>query len=277
MVQKNASLTKEEQHFIKTVWKHYKDHGRHTLPWRKTYDPYKVLVSEIMLQQTQVSRVLPKYRDFLRRFRTAKQLASAPLGEVLQAWQGLGYNRRAKFLWQAAHTVVTERNGVWPKTAADLCALPGIGEYTAGAVMNFAYNTPIPLIETNVRTVFIYHFFHNKDGVTDKELIPLIERMLDRKNPREWNWALMDYGSYLKETVGNLSRKSKTYQRQSDFRSSNRYVRGKILTAIAKKPLREKELFSTLPEIDPSRVIAACVALQQEGLLLKEKGWLRLP
>jgi A/G-specific adenine glycosylase len=180
------SLPKIETQFVKTVWDFYQTNGRHDLPWRKTKDPYKIVVSELMLQQTQVSRVLPKYKEFLKLFPTVQKLAAASLGDVLRAWQGLGYNRRAKFLWQAAQTVVDEHKEKWPKTYTGLQTLPGIGSYTAGAVMNFAYNFSVPLIETNVRTVYIYHFFRDTEHVSDKQLLPLIERTLDRKNPRSW-------------------------------------------------------------------------------------------
>ncbi len=230
-----------------------------------------------MLQQTQVTRVIPKYKEFLKLFPTVQKLTTAPLGDVLKAWQGLGYNRRAKFLWQAAEYVVQEHKGKWPKTFSELRTLPGIGEYTAGAVMNFAYNSPVPLIETNIRTVYIHHFFHDTEGVTDKELLPLIERTLDRMNPREWNWALMDYGSYLKETVGNLNKKSKTYQKQSDFKTSNRYVRGKILRIFATGPQTKMQLFKKLQDIEKERGELALNALLREGLVTKQGSKLSLP
>jgi A/G-specific adenine glycosylase len=277
MAEKKVSLNKEEKAFVKTVWSYYRASGRHDLPWRKTTDPYKILVSEIMLQQTQVTRVLPKYKEFLKSFPTERRLAAAPLGEVLRAWQGLGYNRRAKFLWSAVQVVVAERGGKWPKSHTELRALPGIGEYTAGAVVNFAYNLPVPLIETNVRTVYIHHFFHDKEGITDRELLPIIERTLDKENSREWNWALMDYGSYLKETVGNLNKKSKTYQKQSNFKTSNRYVRGAILRELAKQPLAKTFLLKRLSQIEKQRVEPQLDALLSEGLLKKEKNLYLLP
>ena len=152
-------MNKKEREFVARVWEYYKAHGRHDLPWRKTTDPYKILVSELMLQQTQVDRVLLKYKAFLKLFPTARRLAAAPLGDVLRAWQGLGYNRRAKFLHQAAQYVTNELKGRWPKDEAGLLALPGVGPYTARAVLAFAYNEPVVLIETNVRQVFLHHLF----------------------------------------------------------------------------------------------------------------------
>jgi A/G-specific adenine glycosylase len=277
MAEKKVSLTREEKAFIKTVWSYYKASGRHDLPWRKTADPYKILVSEVMLQQTQVSRVLPKYKEFLKQFPTVRRLAAAPLGDVLRALQGLGYNRRAKFLWSAVQVVIAECGGKWPKSQAELRALPGIGEYTAGAVMNFAYNEPVPLIETNIRTVYIHHFFHDKEEMADMELLPIIERTLDRENPREWNWALMDYGSHLKQTVGNLNKKSKTYQKQSNFKTSNRYVRGAILRELARQPLTKAALLKRLTGIEKERVELQVTKLSTEGMIIYRNGTHQLP
>jgi A/G-specific adenine glycosylase len=267
MAEKKPSLTKEEKDFIKTVYRHYKTSGRHDLPWRKTTNPYRILVSEIMLQQTQVTRVEPKYKEFLKQFPTAKHLANATLGDVLRAWQGLGYNRRAKFLQQAAGAVVSTHKGVWPKTVEELRQLPGIGSYTAGAVMNFAYNQPVPLIETNIRTVYIHHFFQDRTDIADGELLPIIELTLDTANPREWNWALMDYGSYLKETVGNLNKKSKIYQKQSDFKTSNRYVRGAIVRILAEGPCTKAALIKKVHHIKDERIETQLDALKKEGLV----------
>jgi A/G-specific adenine glycosylase len=277
MKRNKVSLSKFEKDFIKAVWEYYETSGRHDLPWRKTRDPYKILVSEVMLQQTQVTRVIPKYRQFLKMFPTVRHLAEASLGAVLLEWQGLGYNRRAKFLWQAAQVVTYEYKGVWPKTFPALRLLPGVGHYTAGAVMNFAYNMPIPIIETNVRTVYIHHFFHEVEAVFDKELQPLIDRTLDMQHPREWNWALMDYGSFLKSTVGNKNKKSSTYKKQSAFRESDRYIRGAIIRELAKRSLAPKDLENTFAEIDLSRLTAQITALLSEGLVVLTKGRYRLP
>ena len=277
MERKSPSLTKLENQFIKTVWDFYQTQGRHDLPWRKTKDPYKIVVSELMLQQTQVTRVIPKYKEFLKHFPTVAKLASAPLGDVLKAWQGLGYNRRAKFLWQAAQSVQNEYKGKWPKTFLELKNLPGIGTYTAGAVMNFAYNEPVPLIETNVRTVYIHHFFKDTENVSDKELLPIIERTLDTTNPREWNWALMDYGSYLKSTIGNVSTKSKTYKKQSNFKESNRYVRGAIIRALSNDSYTEINLLKILSEIEPDRLKLQLKHLLEETLIVKVNRTYQLP
>lgn len=268
MEEKKRSLTKSEQAFIKVVWGHYKGSGRHDLPWRKTTNPYHIVVSELMLQQTQVIRVIPKYKVFLKQFPTTARLAEASLGEVLIAWQGLGYNRRAKFLWLAAQAVQNNHKGRWPKTLIGLKSLPGIGEYTAGAVMNFAYNEPVALIETNIRTVYIHHFFKDEENISDNELQPLIERTLAAGNPREWNWALMDYGAHLKTTVGNLNKKSNTYKKQSNFKESNRYVRGAILKVLAKGPCTKSALIKKLSDIEKERIELQLDALLRDRLIM---------
>ena len=261
MEKAKRSLTKQEQKFVETVWQYYNQSGRHDLLWRKTTDPYKILVSEIMLQQTQVPRVLPKYKEFLKAFPNTKQLSEASLGDVLRVWQGLGYNRRAKFLKQAAETVTRDYKGKWPRTYNELRALPGIGNYTAGAVMNFAYNEPVPLIETNVRTVYLHHFF--------RDLLPIIERTLDPKRPREWHWALMDYGSHLKATNGNANIRSTTYKKQSDFKTSNRYVRGAIIRELSQQSLTKQKLVPTLSDIEPEQIETQLKILQDEELVIR--------
>jgi A/G-specific adenine glycosylase len=191
--------------FRRTVLTHFKKEGRHTLPWRATTDPYSITVSEIMLQQTQAGRVVEKYRAFLKRFPTVQSLARAQLPAVLALWSGLGYNRRAKFLHQMAKTIVSELGGKFPRTADGLEALPGIGPYTARAICAFAYNQPVAFIETNIRTVFIHHFFSDTEKIPDATLLPIVEMVIDRKNPRQWYAALMDYGSSLKQQ-GNKGR-----------------------------------------------------------------------
>lgn len=277
MVAKTRSLSKGERDFIRSVWRYYKANGRHNLPWRKTSDPYKIVVSELMLQQTQVVRVLPKYKEFLKQFPTVRRLAAAPLGDVLKAWQGLGYNRRAKFLWLTAQSVVGEHKGKFPTTFGGLKGLPGIGHYTAGAVMNFAYNEPYPLIETNVRTVYIQHFFHNENVVADSELAPIIDQTLDRSNSREWNWALMDYGVHLKTTVGNASVQSKAYKKQSMFKGSDREIRGAVLRVLSIAPQTNSTLTKELKNIEKNRLQLQLETLLSEGLIVKNKSGYCLP
>lgn len=206
----------------------YKNNKR-DFPWRKTDNPYKILVSEIMLQQTQTGRVIEKYARFLKAFPTFSHLAHAPQNTVLKEWQGLGYNRRALYLQRTARTVCEKYNGILPSLKEELVTLPGVGPNTAGAVIAFAFNKPAVFIETNIRRVFIHEFFREKEGVADKELYPFIEASLDTKNPRDFYYALMDYGVYLGKAGTNPNRKSKHYKTQTTFEGSVRQMRGKIL------------------------------------------------
>lgn len=254
----------------------YELYGRTHLPWRQTTSPYHILVSELMLQQTQVERVIPKYNAFLEKFPTVEQLANQPLAEVLKMWQGLGYNRRAKFLHQTAQDVYEKRNNTFPQALEELLALPGVGPYTASAIYTFAFNQPVPVIETNIRAVYLHHFFPNKIGVPDSDLLPLIERSIYRENPRVWYSALMDYGSVLKKLLPNPSKKSKTYAKQSSFSNSPRRVRGeiiKILTTNSEVPIEEIE-----QAIKGNRLYfpQAIEQLQKEGLILRDGNNLKL-
>ena len=257
--------------FQKIVYEHYCRHGR-VLPGRRTKNPYRILVSEVMLQQTQVARVIPKYRVFLKTFPTVRVLAGATLADVLRAWQGLGHNRRGKFLHEAAKMITHDFGGTFPKSAEGIEKLPGIGHYTARAISTFAHDSPEVFIETNIRTAYLHHFFKNKASVSDTEILPYIKETLDRGNPREWYWALMDYGSVLKKQSGNQNRRSAHYAKQSKFDGSNRQLRGLILKGV----LLEKSI--TAPalakKIKKPTLIVREVAdtLVHEGLLKKTGG-----
>lgn len=248
--------------FRSRVMEYWKRSGREHLPWRHTKDPYVILVSEIMLQQTQADRVIPFFTRFIARFPTPAALARAPLSLVLRHWSGLGYNRRAKFLHEAAKRIVSEHGGMLPRTYEGLRALPGIGEYTAKAVRVFAYGEPESLIETNVRTVFLHHFFPRGRSVSDARLMPLIARAIEGQDPRTWYAALMDYGTYLKATRPNPSRKSKHHVKQKPFEGSLRQARGKILRAF----LAGAPVSSVRTELG-ARFAPALASLEKEGLL----------
>ena len=262
---KKAQITR----FQKKVWDFYELNKRDSLPWRKTKDPYKILVSEMMLQQTQVDRVVPKYQAFLKRFPNAKSLAEAPLSDVLALWSGLGYNRRALFLKRASETVLSEWKGKFPKDAESLQSLPGVGPYTAKAVATFAYSQTYTFIETNIRSVFIHEFFPDAHDVSDAELFPIIEQSVDVENPREWYYALMDYGSFLKKTGANPSRKSKHHSVQSAFSGSLREIRGGILKKFnesEKKSFTKDELLVSYGG-DAGRFEKAFSDMVKEGFL----------
>lgn len=255
--------------FQDIVWRHYDQYGRHDLPWRipapnGQFDPYRVLVSEFMLQQTQVQRVIPKYEAFMRQFSSFEALARAPLSQVIGAWSGLGYNRRAKFLWQTAGIITESYTGTLPNTSAALEALPGIGPNTAAAILVYSFNQPVIFIETNIRTVFIYHFFATQEKVSDASLLPLLAETLPRQRAREWFWALMDYGTYLKQTVGNLTRASTSYTKQSAFQGSRRQIRGQILRVLNERPHQLCELEAVVTD---DRLQSVLADLLQEGFI----------
>jgi A/G-specific adenine glycosylase len=199
-----------------------------------------------MLQQTQVSRVLIKYKEFLKAFPTIEKLAVAPLPSVLKIWQGLGYNRRALFLHRTARAAMLYHSSKLPRSYGELIELPGVGPATAAGILNFAFNIPTVYLETNVRSVYLHFFFPNQKKVSDKELLPLIEKTMDRKNPREWFYALLDYGVHLKATQINPSRRSAHYAKQSKFEGSNRQKRAAALRKALKTGAQEKHLLRLL-------------------------------
>ncbi|HWH07127.1 MAG TPA: A/G-specific adenine glycosylase [Candidatus Paceibacterota bacterium] len=258
------------------VWKHYKEHGRHALPWRRTRDPYKILVSEVMLQQTQVERVLPYYEAFLTRFPTVHELARAPLGDVLRAWQGLGYNRRAKLLHEAAKAVVRDHAGKFPKTPEALELLPGIGHYTARAVAAFAYNQDVVCIETNIRTVVLHHCFQGEENVSDAAILRILEKVLPTGESRAWYAALMDYGSALKRSGVRINAKSKAYSKQKSFKGSAREARGAILKELAQAHASKKRLTHLLGDDRTEQLEAQLSALLAEGFVEKNGSVYRL-
>jgi A/G-specific adenine glycosylase len=256
----NTGLSVPE--FRKKVLRFYRKHGR-KMAWRETTDPYAILVSEIMLQQTQVERVVKKYPAFLAAFPDFGSLAKAPLADVLSAWQGLGYNRRAVALKRCAVKVINESGGELPSDPEELATFPGIGKATAGSIAAFAFNRPVVFIETNIRRVYIHCFFAGAGPVSDEEILPLARQALYRRNPRVWYWALMDLGSALKTSAGNPNRRSTRYTRQAPFEGSDRKIRGAILRAVLMDPGQETgELLSGLgigPE-QGRRIIAGLAA-----------------
>ncbi|MBM3271743.1 A/G-specific adenine glycosylase [Candidatus Kaiserbacteria bacterium] len=250
--------------FRRVVWRYWKENGRHDLPWRRTTDPYRILVSEVMLQQTQVPRVIEKYKEFLRMFPSARVLARADLAQVLRVWSGLGYNRRAKFLHEAARVIQARHGGAVPREYDALCALPGIGEYTAKAVRVFAFNEQDVLLETNVRTAVIHHFFAGMQHIHDRDVIARAVAAAKRQDPRQWHSALFDYGVHLKATHGNASRTSAHYKKQSKFDGSLRQVRGAVLKALA-----AGGTLSTVRARFPARYERALQALYEERIICK--------
>lgn len=236
------------------------------MPWRADTRPYYVLVSELMLQQTQVSRVIPKFEAFITVFPDEKALAQASLAEVLGHWQGLGYNRRAKFLHDAAKQVVTL--GHFPDTYDELVELPGVGKNTAGAILAYSFNHSTLFIETNIRTVYIHHFFADDFAVDDKEILAKLAETLDDQ-PRRFYWALMDYGSWLKASGIRNTDKSRHYKKQSRLEGSLRQMRGEIIRRLAGGQGLDKLA-------DDDRYERALAGLLRDELIVQDKAGFHL-
>jgi A/G-specific adenine glycosylase len=253
------------------VLSYYERSGRE-MPWRNTTDPYQILVSEIMLQQTQVERVTKKFSEFIRAFPDFSALASAPLTEILAVWQGMGYNRRAISLQKCAIRIVNEFKGVLPSDVEILATFPGIGRATASSIAAFAFNLPVVFIETNIRRVFIHFFFAATEEVHDEEILPLVKKTLYRENPRIWYWALMDLGTDLKKTVPNPNRRSVHYVKQTPFEGSDRKIRGALLHLFLKQQLMdENEILGCVAE-EPDRVKKILGDLENEGFVKRRNN-----
>jgi len=232
MIMAQTKLSTEEiTAFRQFIWEFYATNKR-DFAWRNTLNPYRVVVSELMLQQTQTHRVEPKFEQFIVEFPDFESLAQASLRNVLSLWQGLGYNRRGKYLQEIAQAVMQEHGGSLPEETEKLRALPGIGPYTAGSICAFAFNKPTVFIETNIRAVYIHTFAKGAAKVPDSELLPLIEATVDHANPREWYYALMDYGVELKKGGKNPNVRSKHHTVQSKFEGSDRQIRGRIIALL---------------------------------------------
>lgn len=262
--------------FKKIIWNHYATHGR-LFDWRGVDDPYKVFISEVMLQQTQTARVIQKYRDWMCVFPDLESLAKASLKDVLAQWQGLGYNRRGMYLHRAAQTIVADYNGALPGNPDLLVQLPGIGKATAASITAFAFNKPTVFIETNIRAVFIHFYFNGKNAIDDKDIFPLVQATLDHENPREWYYALMDYGVMLKKTIVNPSRKSAHHTKQSKFEGSDRQIRGMIVRILTKtlEPIAEKKLTDMIDK-DHVRVKKIIDQMIQEKLICSWQDCLKI-
>ncbi len=268
----------EVERFRDLIWSHFHT-ARRLFPWRATNDRYEILISEFMLQQTQTDRVLPYYLRFLERFPRIEELAAASLKEVIQFWQGLGYNRRARFLYETARILVRDYDGRVPCDPALLQTLPGIGPGTAGAVSAFACGMPEVFIETNIRRVFIHLFFAGAERVADRDILPLIDLTLDRDNPREWYYALMDYGVHIRSLFTNPNRRSSHYARQARFENSNRQLRGLVVRALAARESARLADLSAEIGFDDDRIVKVLADLVGEGMVVREEatGSYRIP
>ncbi|ABN07289.1 HhH-GPD family protein [Methanocorpusculum labreanum Z] len=256
--------------FQRHVMEFYAAKGRHDMEWRHTSDPYKIVVSEIMLQQTQVPRVAVIFPKFIERFPDFIALAKAEQTDVLAAWQGMGYNRRALNLQKLAGVIVNEYNGTVPEDPLVLKNLPGIGPATSCSIAAFAFNRPVVFIETNIRRVFIHYFFEDDQVVDDRELLPLVAAMLPEYS-REWYWALMDLGTALKASVQNPNQRSRHYTKQKTFEGSDRKIRGNVLKKMLEQKNGDPEMFAKEMTEDPSRVRRIMDKMTAEGFFVREE------
>lgn len=260
--------------FKKLIWDYYHKNKR-DLPWRTNITPYNIVISEVMLQQTQVPRIISKYNEFIQELPSFEALAQANFQQVLKLWQGIGYNRRAIYLQQIAKIIVEKYDGNLPDDPIILDSFPGIGAATAASIVVYAYNKPIPFIETNIRRIYIHHFFADKQDIHDEDIMPIVEETIDNQNPREWYYALMDYGTMLAKLVDNPNKRSKHYVKQSKFEGSNRQIRGKILKELLIGPQTTKNIFKVLDD-NPLRVENIISELEMEGFLVRDKDLIKV-
>ncbi len=257
--------------FQRTIWDFYKQNKR-TFLWREQINPYYVVVSEIMLQQTQTHRVIDKFKNWIDLFPDFLSLSQAPLHQVITAWQGLGYNRRALALQKIAQKVIAEYECQLPQSPEILQTFPGIGKATAGSICAFAFGMPTTFIETNIRAVFIHFFFKDQGAVTDAQLEPLVAASVDANDPRQWYYALMDYGVMLKKEFKNPSRKSAHHAKQTKFEGSFRQIRGAILKLLAHNVVVDgADFYDQIPR-QRRDIDKALDQLMREGFIKEANG-----
>lgn len=254
--------------FKEHIWEYYNVHGR-PFAWRENVTPYKIIISEVMLQQTQTERVKAKFARWIDVLPNFEALAAASPREVLTLWQGLGYNRRGIALHTIAQKVMTEHNGQLPDDPEILVTFPAIGKATAASICAFAFNKPTVFVETNIRAVFIHLFFKDRTDVSDKELLPLIQQTLDKAHARHWYYALMDYGVMLKKCFGNPNRKSKHHTKQSKFEGSERQIRGMIIKYLTQNSSATFEVFCKKIDREPERIRRNLDGLVTENMIKK--------
>lgn len=256
--------------FQELIWQFYRQHQR-IFAWRHTQSAYQVVVSEVMLQQTQTHRVIDKFEQFITTFADFQALANAPLKDLLSVWQGLGYNRRALYLQKLAQIVVHDHQGILPQDPELLVTFPGIGKATAASICAFAFNMPTIFIETNIRSVFIHHFFAGHDAVADQQIMPLVAQTLDKNAPRDWYYALMDYGVMLKATHKNPNQKSVHYAKQSRFEGSDRQVRGKIIALLVEGAALTMQMIEEIANRPKEKIEKIVQSLIDDGLVQWEQ------
>jgi len=251
--------------------------NRRDLPWRHTHDPYKIMVSEVMLQQTQTSRVVPKYTEFLLVFPTVRSLAIASPGAVIRAWKGLGYNRRALYLLKAAKRILECHKGIFPKVEKELAALPGLGTYTARAILVFAYKKDVAMVDTNIRKTITHFFFHDKKQ-PENVIQDVADQLLPKGESWEWHQALMDYSAAELRNV--KCQMSNVKSKNTPFYESDRYFRGRILDLLREKPWEIERIITYESKMydKPKKFILKIVhGLEKDGLVVCTGDILTLP
>jgi A/G-specific adenine glycosylase len=247
----------------------YQKNGRHSLPWRRNPTPYRVFIAEVMLQQTQADRVREKYEPFLKKYPNVKRLAAAVQSELLRAWSGLGYNRRALHLREAARCIKNIHGGKIPQSFDELCRLPGIGPYTAHAISIFSRNADEACVDTNVRRVLIYEFQLPK-MTTDREIALLAYQVLPKGRARDWHNALMDYGALV--ATGKRTKISSKSQ-QPSFKGSRREKRGAIIRYCLEKKSVTPTAIADLLKVDRDEATELLRVLTKEKFLHFKRGW----
>lgn len=251
------------------ILSYYKRYGR-DLPWRRTTSPYHILVSEFMLQQTQVSRVVDYYQKFIKQLPDVKSLAEVKTPMLLKLWSGLGYNSRALRLRAAAQVILEKHDGIIPDDQKSLKELPGIGEYTSAAILAFAYNKPVPVIDINIRRVLL-HELALPNSTSNEELTIIAKRLIPRGKSAEWHNALMDYGAALPPKVKKLY---PPLTRQSSFKGSKREARGYILRILLKeKAINKHELMKMISHKEKEAILNQ---LKAENFISERNGTIRL-
>jgi len=287
----SISATSDGARFRRAVLRWYAANGRHALPWRLTRDPYAVLVSEVMLQQTQVERVIPYYAGWLQRWPGFPALASAPPAEVIRAWRGLGYNRRAVNLHRLAATVQREHGGLLPADPATLLALPGIGPYTAAAVRSFAGNERVAVLDTNIARLLarVVAGVATQREVPPRAVRTIAESLLPTSNARDHNLALMDFGAMVCTAraprcqacpvAATCAWRAAGYPPGAPatrpavaFEDTARFARGRIIDALRAGPATVDVLASMLPAYHAGRIETYLAALERDALAVRTAG-----
>jgi len=296
MPKASTSATCDPAALRRALQRWYRANGRHALPWRLTRDPYAVLVSEVMLQQTQVDRVLPHYRSWLQRWPAFQALAGALPAEVIRQWRGLGYNRRALNLHRLAVAVVEQHGGEVPRNAASLRALPGVGPYTAAAILSFAHEEPVVVADTNIARVLARVLLGAAAArdVSPAAISGAAAELLPRRGARDHNLALMDLGALVCTArsprceacplagvcAWRASGRPALLAARSavpKFESTARFARGRIVDRLRESPASELELVAALPAPHRPKLRAYLAALENEGLIAGTRGSWSLP